>query len=81
VRRISRGRRKEDGANDSRWLSEAQGELVWDVERCTLRTLSVEAVARSTVVTVRELEGIEGEPTYEQTMRLVGRSKLTCDVR
>lgn len=59
----------------------AEGELVWDVERRTLSSLSVEAELRSTVVTVRDLEGIEGEPTYEQTMRLVGRSKLTCEVR
>lgn len=59
----------------------AGGELVWDLERRTLRSLAIDAEVRSTVVTVRDLEGVAGEPTYEQTLRLVGRSKLTCDVR
>jgi hypothetical protein len=59
----------------------ATGELVWDVERRTLRSLEVAADVRSTVVTVRDLLGVPGEPTYEQTLRLTGTSKLRCDVR
>jgi hypothetical protein len=70
-----------DATETSTTTWKASGELVWDVERRTLRSLAIEAAVRSTVVTVRDLEGVAGEPTYEQTLRLVGRSKLTCDVR
>lgn len=59
----------------------ARGELAWDVERRTLRSLEVEADVRSTVVTVRDLLGIPGEATYEQTLRLAGTSKLACEVQ
>lgn len=46
-----------------------------------VRSLAVEADVRSTVVTVRDQLGIPGEPTDEPTLRLAGRSKLTCEVR
>lgn len=59
----------------------ARGELAWDLERRTLRSLEVEADVRSTVVTVRDLLGVPGEPTYEQTLRLTGTSKLSCAVQ
>lgn len=71
---------KGDATETTTTTWQATGELAWDVERRTLRSLEVEAQVRCTVVTVRDLEGVEGEPTYEQTMRLAGRAKLSCEV-
>ncbi|HVS20162.1 MAG TPA: hypothetical protein VMT18_16275 [Planctomycetota bacterium] len=69
-----------DALETTRTSWEATGELVWDVARRTLRSLEVEARASTTVLTVRVLEGIENEPTYEQTLRLGGTSKLSVRV-
>jgi hypothetical protein len=57
------------------------GTIVWSRRASVLGSARIESEVRTTVTTTRDLEGVEGEPTYEQRMRFTGRSTFVIETR